>query len=108
MSDDNPHPPNSRLAGLPVADYQLPDGTPVRYLRRRFIPAPEKAAQLGSITVEARDRLDLLADRAYGDPSAGWRLLDANGVLWPPDLLAEPGKPLALRAPLMGTGDGEP
>jgi hypothetical protein len=107
MSSDNPHPPNSRLYGLDVAEYRLPDGTAVRYLRRRFIPAPESSQQLGTIVVEVRDRLDLLADRAYGDPSAGWRLLDANGALWPPDLLEEPGRQLALRAPSTGTSDGD-
>ena len=107
MSSDNPHPPNSRLYGLDVAEYRLPDGTAVRYLRRRFIPAPESSPQLGTVAVEVRDRLDLLADRAYGDPSAGWRLLDANGALWPPDLLEEPGRQLALRAPSTGTPDGD-
>ena len=107
MSDENPHPPGSRLAGLPVAEYRLPDGTLVRYLRRRFTPPPEASPVLGTVAVAARDRLDLLADRAYGDPAAGWRLLDANGALWPPDLLAEPGRQLLLRAPSMESGDGD-
>jgi hypothetical protein len=35
------------------------------------------------------DRLDLLANRVYGDPLAFWRICDANDALDPLEMLAE-------------------
>lgn len=41
------------------------------------------------------DRLDLLAERAYGDPEFWWRIADANPSLPYPDQLA-PGQLLRI------------
>jgi nucleoid-associated protein YgaU len=48
------------------------------------------------------DRLDLLANRVYGDPLAYWRICDANDALDPQEMLslaaADPTQ--RLRVPL--------
>ena len=38
------------------------------------------------------ERLDHIAQRVYQDPEIFWRICDANLALWPPDLVAEPGR----------------
>ena len=43
------------------------------------------------------DRLDLVAFRYFQDPEQFWRICDANGALWPDDLL-EPGNVLLIPA----------
>ena len=54
-------PPDSRYHGLETAQWIRPDGEPVSYVRRRFIPPPENFAPLSEHPVAAGDRLDNLA-----------------------------------------------
>ncbi len=89
-------PANSRYQGVAVAQLDLPDGRSVAYLRRRFVPAPERHATLYEYAVVQHDRPDLIAARAYSDPELWWRLADANGVLDPADLVAEIGRRLRI------------
>lgn len=79
-------PPTSRYHGVGSAQYAAPDGGTIPYLRRRFVPAPERFATLQEITVADRERLDQLAAKHLGDPEQFWRLCDANGVLRPEEL----------------------
>jgi hypothetical protein len=44
-------------------------------------------------------RPDLLAYRTLGDPEQFWRLCDANAVLRPVDLTADPGRPVRIPGP---------
>lgn len=96
--------PNSRYAETPIAQLDLPDGRTVAYLRRRFVPAPERHATLYEVAVVQNDRPDLIAARAYAEPELWWRLADANGVLDPAALVAEIGRRLriTLQADLPG------
>ena len=48
-------------------------------------------------TVVAPDRLDLLANRYFGDPFQFWRIADANPALSPEDVL-DPGMTIAIPA----------
>ena len=83
----------SRYEGVPDAWIVDEAGRTVRYKTVRFIP--ETPAQFGH-RVERGDRLDHLAHRAYRDPERFWRICDANAVLWPDDLVAEPGRTILI------------
>jgi hypothetical protein len=83
----------SRYERVGELETVLRDGTVVRYKRTRLVP-PTAAAR-GHV-VGAEDRPDLLAHEYYVDAERFWLLCDANDVLWPPDLVAEPGKEIAI------------
>lgn len=75
----------SRYNGLPLATVEV-DGRLVRYVTRRFVPAPDRFAQVGEHVVAEGERHDTLAAALDGDPEQFWRLCDANGVLDPEEL----------------------
>lgn len=94
----NAFPPTSRYHGLETASVAGPDGQPVVYVRRRFLPQPGRFATLSEHTVRDGERLDVLAARFLGDPEQFWRLCDANGVMDPAELEA-PGVTVRLTLP---------
>jgi hypothetical protein len=100
-------PPNSRYHLTETATITLPDGRTVRYLRRRFVPAPEMMALLHEHLVVQGDRLDNLAAKYFGDPELFWRLCDANGAIQPGELEAI-GRRLRVTLPegIPGARDG--
>jgi len=81
--------PTSRYA--PVADYNVTDaqGRTVTIKKIRFIPQVD--AQI-SRRIEQPARPDLLAFEYYRAPEQFWRIADANSVMDPTELVAEPGK----------------
>ncbi|TLF52869.1 LysM domain-containing protein [Halomonas urmiana] len=91
--------PDSRYHGLDTAQWTAPDGTPVTYVRRRFVPPPERFATLREHVVEMGDRLDNLAAHYLGDPQQYWRLCDGNGTLRPEELTDSPGRRLRITLP---------
>lgn len=93
------YPPGSRYHGVPVAAIVLADGRTVRYLRRRFLPAPSALVTLVEHRVVDADRLDNLAARYLGDALASWRLADANGALRMDALVEEVGRRLRITLP---------
>ena len=67
---------DSRYAKLALKEGTDAMGRPVIYVARRIIPGDKvPVAEMG---VQAGDRLDLIANRAYGDPRQFWRIADAN------------------------------
>lgn len=80
-----------------VAEQTLTDaaGRARRYKLVRFIPPTPAQARY---TVSQDERLDRVAFHAYRDPERFWRICDANAALWPPDLVAEPGRTLDIPA----------
>lgn len=98
-------PPTSRYHGIETAVVTRSDGTPVIYLRRRFIPAPESYALLQEYVVAQGDRLDTLAARAIGDPEQFWRICDANATLAPEEL-EEQGRVVRITLPAGIPGAG--
>ncbi len=78
-----------------LATYQRTVETPgptLTLYEPRPLPTTE---QVLSHTVAAGDRLDLLAQRYYGDPFQYWRIVDANPAPSPDDLM-EPGTLLKI------------
>jgi len=81
-----------RYDDVPVVETTVPgpDGPrPVRHLGRRTLPDPGGLRVLAWHRVAADDRLDLVAARHLGDPTAFWRIADANAAL-DPDALVGP------------------
>jgi hypothetical protein len=92
-------PPTSRYHGIETAEYVAPDGRRVAYLRRRFVPSPERFATLHDYRVVEGDRIDNVAARTLGDPEQYWRLCDANGALRPAELTERPGDVVRVTLP---------
>lgn len=92
-------PPTSRYALTPTATFVRADGTPLVYLRRRFVPPPENLALLQWHRVVQNERLDNIAAHYLGDPEQFWRLCDANRALRPEELTETIGRELRITLP---------
>jgi hypothetical protein len=92
-------PTNSRYNKTSTASMTLPDGTEVKYLRRRFVPPPENFALLQEHTVTEGERLDQIAAKYLTDPEQFWRLCDANGAIQPNELLEPIGRRIRITLP---------
>lgn len=85
---------DSRYAGLEIRTWTDAAGREHAYVARRIIPATQQV--VGEAAVRDGDRLDLLAERAYGDPRAFWRIGDANPDPEPLELADRPGRRLKI------------
>jgi hypothetical protein len=92
-------PITSRYFGVPQLERELPDGTKIVYLRRRFVPPPERFQLLQEHSVTEGERHDAIAAEYLGDPEQSWRLCDANNVMRPEELTEEIGKRLRITLP---------
>lgn len=92
-------PANSRYQGIETLKLAAPDGTETPYLARRIVPLPERFASLQEHLVVQGDRPDTVAARYLGDPEQFWRLCDANAVMDPWELTAEPGRRVVIAMP---------
>jgi nucleoid-associated protein YgaU len=81
----------SRYHGLPTVDAPARGGRTVTAVALR--PLPPTPGE--PYRVQEDDRLDLIADRAYGDPTRFWRIADANSELEAARLL-EPGRDIGV------------
>ena len=92
-------PPNSRYHGVEVAAFETGDGRTIVYLRRRFVPQPERFDLLQEHLVVDGDRLDRIAASYLGDPEQFWRICDANAAMEPDELTAIAGERLRITLP---------
>lgn len=90
--------PTSRYNGVGTSTI-LSGGEPIVYLRRRFIPAPERFTLLEEHMVTEGDRLDNIAAHYLGDPEQFWRICDANGAMRPAELTETVGRRLRITLP---------
>jgi hypothetical protein len=93
------YPINSRYHGIETAQLQAPDGRTIAYLRRRFVPQPERFALLSEHVVVQGDRLDNIAARYFEDPELFWRICDANRAVRPEELTDRAGRKLRITLP---------
>ncbi|MEU1887822.1 hypothetical protein [Micromonospora sp. WMMD987] len=99
--------PDSRYAAVGTTVTVDPDtGEEIVHLRRRFVPPAERLATAGWEAVADGDRVDLLAGRTVGDPTAFWQLCDANGVFDPAEL-EQPGRVVRVALPEGFPGGGD-
>jgi hypothetical protein len=68
---------NSRYARLPRVVVRTRAGREVTAVRLRRLPPTRGEAH----TVVGTDRLDILAQRRYGDPTRFWHIADANSEI---------------------------
>jgi hypothetical protein len=91
--------PASRYFGLDTNTLSLGSGRIVSYLRRRFVPPPERFQLLQEHTVTQSERLDNLAAQYLGDATLFWRLCDANRAMRPEELTETVGRVLRITLP---------
>ena len=92
-------PTNSRYAGIDTGALNTVDGRTIVYVRRRFVPPPERFALLQEYTVVQGDRLDNLAAKFVGDPEVFWQICDANAAMQPEELTEIVGRTLRITLP---------
>jgi hypothetical protein len=95
----SPFPPTSRYSGIEIATMTGPGGAPVVYLRRRFVPPPERFALLADHVVTQGERMDNIAAQYLDDPVQFWRICDANRAVRPDDLVSVVGRRLRITLP---------
>ena len=94
----SPFPINSRYRGIDTGTLVASSGETIVYLRRRFVPPPEKLSPIQEVALKQGDRLDNLAAQHLGDPELFWRVCDANRAMRPDDL-ETPGANLRIALP---------
>ncbi len=94
--------PDGRYARSEVRVRPGPDGKPVTYLARRFLPEPDALTIAGIVQTEPGERLDLFSARVQGVSTAWWRVADAHRLVHP-DALEEP-QLQRLKVPLPEAG----
>lgn len=101
-------PPTSRYAPIETTTIEDENGVVTAYLRRRFIPPPERFALLSEHEVTQGERLDNITAQHLDDPEQFWRICDANRAMRPDDLTARIGRRLRITLPegIAGVPDG--
>ncbi len=89
----------SRYAVLEDAVYESPDGRPIKYKLRRFLPQGRTIPMQSLVSVAIGDRVDSIAARTLGDPEQFWQLCDANDCMNPFELTTELGRLLCVPIP---------
>jgi hypothetical protein len=89
----------SRYYSIARAELRTPDGRPIVYVRRRFVPPPDRFETLVEHTVAEGDRLDNITAQYLGDPEQFWRVCDANGAVRPDELTETIGRRLRITLP---------
>jgi hypothetical protein len=92
-------PITSRYYNIQTAQHELADGRHIIYLRRRFIPPPERFDLLFEHVVTEGERLDNITFKYLGDPEQFWRICDANAVLRPDELTDTTGQRIRITMP---------
>lgn len=92
-------PPTSRYHNIDTGTLTQADGTELLYLKRRFVPSPDRFTVLQEHVVTQGERLDNITARYLGDPLQFWRICDANNAMNPPDLTTEVGRRLRIAMP---------
>jgi hypothetical protein len=86
----------SRYAKTGVSVLVTPEGNEINYLRRRFLPDPQRDTILTIHAVSSGERLDIITARYLGDPEQFWRICDTNAAVRPDDLTKTVGKTLKI------------
>lgn len=92
------YPPTSRYHDIATTTLER-DGRTIVYLRRRFVPPPDRFALLREHVVAEGERPDTLAARYLGDAEQSWRLCDANAVMRPAELTERVGRIVRITLP---------
>ena len=94
--------PDGRYARLARREIPGPDGRPVVYLERRFLPDPDDLRILARVPTRPGDRLDVFAGRVVGESDQWWRIADAHRLIHPETLEEPVGRHLVVPVPEVG------
>ena len=83
---------NCRYYGLPTVTAFDRSGDEVVAVKLRRLPT----VQGDPLTVEGHDRLDVICDLQYGDPTRYWHIADANTELEANELVRVAGRIIAV------------
>ena len=89
----------SRYYSIPVTKLLTADGREIVYVRRRFVPPPERFELLLEHLVTQDERLDNITAQYLTDPEQFWRICDANGAIRPDELTETVGRRLRITLP---------
>ena len=92
-------PVTSRYSSVETATLEGADGETIVYVRRRFVPPPERFELLQEHVVTQGERLDNITAQYLGDPEAFWRVCDANNAMRPDELTETVGRRLRITLP---------
>ena len=92
-------PPTSRYYGIETVTIKGADGQTIVYLKRRFVPSPDRFSLLLEHTVVEDERLDNITAKYMDDPEAFWRVADANAAMRPEELTETTGRRLRITLP---------
>ena len=104
LSSGSRSPTRSRRPAATTASaprpWRRPTAETIVYLRRRFVPPPDRFDAAASSTPWSRgDRLDNIAAQYLGDPEQFWRICDANHAMRPDELTETLGRRLRITLP---------
>lgn len=83
---------NSRYARVAIKDIRLTDGRVVKVVALRRLPVVRGVPT----TVTDQDRLDVIAQRRYNEPTWFWHIADANSELEARALCARPRRVIVV------------
>lgn len=83
---------SSRYFQLRTVEVKTPDGRDVRAVVLRRLPYVAGRPAV----VRGNDRLDVMAGRAFNDPTLFWHIADANTELDSRELVAETGREILV------------
>jgi len=92
-------PPTSRYHGIETKVLEKKDGQKVIFIKRRFVPHPERFSLLQEHVVTDNERLDNITAHYLGNPEQFWQLCDANRAMLPDELTEEIGRRLRITLP---------
>lgn len=91
--------PSSRYYGIEIVTFESTQQGTIPYVRRRFIPPPERFQLLQEHLVTQGERPDTITSQYLGDPEQFWRVCDANGVMHPNELVETIGQRIRITLP---------
>jgi hypothetical protein len=94
----------SRYYGVETETITRADGATVIYLKRRFLPSPDRFQLLQEHRVTQGERLDNITAKYLGDPELFWRIADANGAMRAEELVETVGRTVRITMPEGITG----
>jgi hypothetical protein len=97
--NSNPFSPTSRYAAVDTGTLEDGAGNTIVYLRRRFLPSPERFSLLQEHVVTQNERLDNITAQYFDDPEQFWRICDANRAMRPDELTETVGRRLRITLP---------
>lgn len=83
---------SSRYFRTRTAEVTTGDGRTVKAVTLRRLPSPGSVP----LTVKGNDRLDVIAQRRYANPSMFWHVADVNTELEANALVAETGRTIQV------------